>query len=417
VYVILTQSLAVQILTSAVFVIYKLLFLYLVLVPWLERVDSQFVVIFSVVLLNMIVVPILATLAVDVACFESLFLHARPIVTNYAYSSCVVFTGTNRDDATCLQYADSELEVSIPAPFIYSDMCFTAVLTNYIPIYVLTYGVIGLLIPIIQIVTTIHFANAAVTQNSEMLAWIHRMKRIEWFPIFYMFPLESVGDMVTPDGKARQHFYLGRFNSLNCVLLLTLLVTFGVTYAPLALMLLLNIVLTTIAFQMSIYYHAEQVKFLPPECMEPWVVVLKAEIRDMHKVVFGSRTAIYVFSSVFIAAGLYEMAEVENFALAISLMVVIFAITVAGTRLLKYRRDAWSKRAKLAESALDAWGSAPGGDISKGGTGRVGGEEDIELSSVLEANALSKWDAAVANVDDGSAGSSTDVHNPMTVEK
>ena len=340
VWIVLTQSLAVQVVVAVVFVVYKLVFMYLVLVPWMERVESKYIVTLTVILLNVVIIPMLATLAVDVSCFESLFTQTKFIVTDTTYSSCAIFVGTNRDDATCAQYLPSQVEVIIPAPFIYSDQCFTAVLTNYIPVYVLTYGVIGLLVPIIQIVTTIYFANAANSNSKEVVGWMHSMKHIEWFPIFYLFPLESVDDLIGPEKVIRKHFYLSRYNSLNCVLLLTILLSFGVTYAPLAIMLLLNITLTTLAFQLSIYYHSEQIKSLPPECLSPWCAILTAEVCDMHKIIFGSRTAIYIFSSMFVTFGLYDMAEILNFPLTISLMCMVFLVTVIGTRLLKYRREA-----------------------------------------------------------------------------
>lgn len=129
VYVMLTQSFTMQLMASLLLVLYKLCLVYLVLVPWLESVDSKYVVILSVMICNVIIVPMLATLAADVSCYQSLFIHAPPVSTEYSYPTCDAFG--YQGAVTCLSYVWNVLTVAIPVPFVYSDLCYTAVITNY----------------------------------------------------------------------------------------------------------------------------------------------------------------------------------------------------------------------------------------------------------------------------------------------
>jgi len=339
----LTQSLPMQVVAAGLYAIYKTVIVYMALVPWMERMHFNFLGILSFIMMNVVVIPVLATLTVDSACFESLIVPEDDIVTHFAYDSCAHFTGTDRDHVSCVQYATTVLEVSTPAPFIYSHMCFTAVLTNYIPIYVLTYGVIGLLVPVAQIIATTYFANAAATENEQVIAWIHQVKALIWLPpVRHVLPLESITDMQTPDKTTRRHFYLSRNNSRNCVLLLTLLLSVGVTYSPLAMMLMLNIAVSTLAFQLSMYYHSKQIVGLPENCASLWCEVLRSEICDMQKVVFGSRFAIYCFSCCFVAFALYEMVENIN-AVSVVLIVLVVLLPTVGARALAHRRAAAMK--------------------------------------------------------------------------
>jgi hypothetical protein len=379
VWIVLTQSLAVQATAAGIFVLYKVSYMYLVVVPWLERMSSKFVVILTILLLNVIVIPVVTTLSLDSACFQNIVVATEPIEQVVSYRICRLF-GQSASGEFCTQYDSVDFTLTVAAPFIYSDRCWTAVLTNYIPIYVLTYGIVGVVIPVIQIVTTIYCANAAITGDKVLLRWIRKIKTVEWFPIYYMFPLESVDDLVSSDKSIKKHFYLSRFNSINCVLLLTLLFSVGVAYSPLAIMLLLNITCTTLAFQLSIYYHSQQIKLLPAECMAPWCEVLTSEIGDMHKIVFGSRTTIYLFSSVFVALGIYDMIESTNFPLTMSLAAVVVGATAVGNRLLKHRRAVNDLQLRLmAEVSVSKYDSVIAGSSQQLSSGM------IEMSSAAIA--------------------------------
>ena len=397
VYVRLTQSFTWQLIASLLLVLYKLCMIYFVLVPWLESVNSKYVVILSVMIVNVIIVPMLATLAADVSCYESLFIHADPITTEYAYPTC-----DNFGYATfCVSFMWNIVTVSFPEPFVYSDQCYTAVLTNYVPIYVMTYGIIGMLIPIAQILMTICFANATEAEKPWLIRCIKYMKTIEWFPLYYMLPLESVDDMVSSlDKLHRKHFYLSRFNSFNCVLLLTLLVTFGVAYSPLAVMLMVNITFTTLAFQLSIYYHSEQIQALSSECTDAWYKVLVDEIKDMHKIIFGSRTAIYIFSSMFVSFGIFEMVATRDFGLSLTLMILMVVLTAVGANSLKYYRRVNFNRAreiaKMEQLLVEKQQSI----------------ESLELTKAIELQEISANSTDTIN-SKGEAETSADVVNPM----
>lgn len=381
VYVVLTASLTWQLFASCGLVAFELAWLYLVAVPWLEREapNGRFILILISCMFNIILIPALATMVVDVQCFERVFVDSPAIVTGYSYSLCGSFDQSHHS-FECLRLFQHSETVEFTAPFIYSELCFTSLLTNYVPIYVLTYGVVGILNPVLQVVLTVFLANAVTTRNEVVLRWMHWVKSIDWFPIFYLFPVEGIDDLqvATPvmatstiedeagaggdagDGGAhslrnsgvsissdnssnfgvrapsvapvvkpthRRHMYLSRFCAMSCVLLLTLLLTFGVTYPPLAVLLLACICLVTLAFQLSIYFHYRELEALDAACYPIWEKILADELRDLHRIIHGSRTAVYVFASVYAAFAVFELTS-RGHVLMIVLLVVLLAVTI-----------------------------------------------------------------------------------------
>ena len=114
--------------------------------------------------------------------------------------------------------------------------------------------------------------------------------------MFYLFPLESIADLVNDANicsnesifiyTTRKNLYLARFVSMCCLLLLTLLLTFGIAYPLLGILFLISVLCMTIAFQLSIHFHSIQISLLPVGCRGLWQAILLDELRDFHKILY-----------------------------------------------------------------------------------------------------------------------------------
>jgi hypothetical protein len=90
VYVIITQSFNIQIVAVVTMALFKLLWPPMVVIPWLNRVKSRFVLVVIANISNVIIVPMLAAMAVDLSCFQSSFVTQPPIVTRFTYFVCTI---------------------------------------------------------------------------------------------------------------------------------------------------------------------------------------------------------------------------------------------------------------------------------------------------------------------------------------
>ena len=336
VYIVIAQTVAVQTVAVMLLVMYKLGWLYLVVVPWFERIQSHFVIVMSVMIANVVLLPMVATMMVDVSCFQYMFILQDPIESHFSFPLCLLFW----EERSCLVMGDFDVLVSFAAPNIYNNNCFSALLYNYVPIYVVTYGVIGILVPVLQMMANVYYH----AYRNEYKDFIHRSKQVEWFPMFFMLPITGIEDLVSSGDLAagmnrhRPNFYLARYNSLSICIVLVLLLTFGLAYPPLAVILLANLALTTLAFQLSLYVHSKQVVDLSEECFEIWLRICEDEICDMHKIIYGSRAVIYVFSAFFACFAIYDITALYDYDLSLVLASLLVVLTIGSVELSGYLR-------------------------------------------------------------------------------
>jgi hypothetical protein len=95
--------------------------------------------------------------------------------------------------------------------------------------------------------------------------------------------------------------------AIDNLILLFLLLSYGIAYPPLGILLLLNICMSTVSLQMIIYYHFQQIALLSEECQQLWYIILNKEIKDFVNILFGSRTLLFVYSGCFGSMILYDM--------------------------------------------------------------------------------------------------------------
>lgn len=407
VYSVLTSSPVVRFFVSVMTVVFKLIWNNAFVIPRLDRLQCHFYTILCTMVFNNIFAPILASMAVDISCFQSLFVAEPPVESTYAVQQCTLYTGTH-----CDVYRPQTYDISFSPPFIYSNQCSSALLTTYVPIYLAIYGIVGLMVTIVQTVVLVYFLGPLDGQRRQMLDWLRSKISILSFLsngiiCNMVLPIRSLDDLLmsgVSEADARlshtnrhamfiprnyvKTFYKGRTLALNSAVIYALLLTFGVAYPPLAVILVINIVSNTLLLQLCIHYHYGQIQALvgaaaaavPPPVEEvrsstfepvaiseidnstdittledPWVqsqalpardkklldvwsLILLYELKDTHKILFGSRTFIYGCSIAFASLFVLDWTLQTRTVVGVVIIVVSLALTLALLMAIKHAR-------------------------------------------------------------------------------
>lgn len=322
VYITLSQPLIIIRWFTLVLVMFKLTWNFAVIIPRLDALDCKFVVLLSVMIFNNILAPVLATMAVDVSCFQELFSPPEPLTNPYSYQSCTARQAVLMDvTETCFAFSTQYNSVSFIPPFIYGGQCSSSIVQVYVPVFVVSYGLVGILVPLIQFGVMRYFAGFVsippgadtvaieskcmlggvgstllwkIKQNLSLLSKISNniltgmvlpvesledLRGCRHFDEIYAKTVASdtaaadshhhesidscsdrknYNDIWSNGNQTRFAFYRSRNFALNNLLIFVLLVTFGLAYPPLAVMLIINVTVTSLVLQLCMHTHFTQ---------------------------------------------------------------------------------------------------------------------------------------------------------------
>ena len=362
VYVVLSQSTTIQAVVSFLMICFKLTYNIVVVVPLLDLLGVKFITIMGFMVFNNNVAPILATMAVDLSCFESLFVPVRQLSATYTVSHCsLLFTGTTTttgsgtDNVVCDLFDTVENTLLFDSPFVYSNQCSSALLSAYVPLYLVTYGIIGISVAASQFIIMLYFTDLGGPQpdvpavesdgngGRSWSAWRVQMLRFLKLHIHdcsrftnkalcaMVLPLNTVEDL---RAVGRQRIYHSRQLALNYSVVFTILVTFGFACPVLAVVLVVNIVASTLVLQVCMYQHYRQAQALG--FVKVWTDVLVKETRDVHKIIYSSRAVIVLFSALFATLFIFDMTFYHDTSLLIYLVVLLLGGVFGLVRLARY---------------------------------------------------------------------------------
>jgi len=111
--------------------------------------------------------------------------------------------------------------------------------------------------------------------------------------------------------------YLVKEKCHNSVVILTVLLTYGVAFPPLACICALNIIVTTLSTQLFILHHYQQFRLRMEspnrrlvhsarECYTVWSDIVANEIKDSHSILFENRTFLYLISVLTMLLFIYD---------------------------------------------------------------------------------------------------------------
>lgn len=98
---------------------------------------------------NNVLAPAIAVFFSDSSCISQVFRPPAAIESSFTYPKCLEFENSDQG-VICTEYMGATMETTFNPPFVYSYQCGSALLTNYVPVFLLMYGVGGILVPCVQ---------------------------------------------------------------------------------------------------------------------------------------------------------------------------------------------------------------------------------------------------------------------------
>lgn len=362
--------------------------------PLLRMLKSRKGVLLAVTILNSIIIPILVTSAIDINCYQKVFVPGEPVTEEFVVNrySCAVNVDLQFMDqnTTCVDTA-KVLIPSFTPPYVYSGQCSNSLLSNYIPVYLLTYGVLNMTLLVLQFVVLACFTDVVADPNGNLAErWLYEFKvtnqeRKRWcctwwshcpwpscfcmtnlsfyqylsFGVinFRVLPIsvsagESLEVFNSPGGVS---MYKLREMSISMIVAMLLLVSYGVAYPLLAIVLVANCVLLSLVREVCIYRHYDQVKSCDA-IRRQWYEALILEMDQVKTILFSQKSGLVLLVPIFIAIFLYDMTSYQGSGPAI----VFGAILCAWGAILallhrfyrKHERDRAMKRSVTRTSSM-----------------------------------------------------------------
>jgi hypothetical protein len=336
VFVLLNYPLDIQNLVYVILVLFKLIWNHITLM-------SKYSAIWKLVIIicNNMVIPILATMAVDSSCFYHLFQSPESVTSVYIVKNCYLIRFSNiTENISCKEPIPQESSY-IPS-FTYSYQCGSAILTNYIPVYVGMYSISGILIPMIQYLIMLYYENSD-SKELDKNKWIPYFLSKLFVPLDVILPLDTQNDIPKILYDFENCF-------LNLSLSLLVLVIFGFGYPLLSIVVLLSIIMTSIQTQIFIERHWEVIQNSSEEKKTKWESNLMNECTNMHAI-------LYAYPSIFMLLGglllFILLIDEENGIISglvmLSLLIVVQIILIK----LLIRRNALDRNKKFSKDETE----------------------------------------------------------------
>lgn len=195
-------------------------------------------------LTNTVLAPCLAVALTDSSCFKDFFFGASSVCTAYELALCLetsqmYCTDSDSFYTACVRYQQTEFVTEFSPSFIYYYGCSARLLTSYIPVYLYSYTLLLLAVPL-------GYTLLATLQRRSLPNWVLRL-------------LDGV---LRPQDRGQLTFrFLMRPTATQAMLTqhLIVLVTFGVNAPLLAVVMALAIAADTFAWQLLLarYLHFE----------------------------------------------------------------------------------------------------------------------------------------------------------------
>lgn len=322
VYVVLTQAVAIQTFTLVMTSLFKTVWTLGVMNPVLRILNSSSFLLVTMTILNNIVIPVIGTILVDIDCYQKLFVPPQPIendmvVQDYLCSIGTLVNGT----AHCIN-TPLLVPTSFIPPFIYSGQCSNSLLTNYVPVYVTMFGMVNVMQLLCQVVVLGYFAGVGGTlggrRNKRLELLHHCKKHLGWLRIasfgilsFRVLPIEVGDDLTVFHEYNCIPMYNLRQLGVNWVFGMLLILTFGVAYPPLSIVIFADLVLLSVLRQVCINQHLEQLKD-HPDVLKQWEIGFKMEMGHLMTVLFNPKPVTTSLAAIFISLFLYDMMTGSN---------------------------------------------------------------------------------------------------------
>lgn len=334
VYTVLYSSAALQsavlVLTSA----FKAFWSLGILNPVLRMLNSKKGVLLTLTIVNNIVIPIISTVVVDFDCLQQLFVRALPVtnvleINDYLCVYAIPPLVNSTFNGTCAE-SPLILRNSFEPPFVYSGQCANSVLTNYVPVYILTYGVLNASLLLLQLFIVCAFSGVSPDRDGNFWSkWLYEFKRksvtkddpdanlnfyrilsfgVINFRVLPICPDDDLTIFTSPNGTS---MYNLREMCVSMSVGLLLLITYGSAYPLLALVLVVDTCLLSVQRQLCIHKHFVQLQD-HPRMLEKWHVGLLHELDHVKTLLFNPKAGLVVLVPFFMMLFLLDMSTADE---------------------------------------------------------------------------------------------------------
>jgi hypothetical protein len=164
----------------------------LMIFPSLMRSKVRVKLHLTLLIFNSIVAPIIATVLTDRSCLADMFQYGDEITSSGSYTLC---DQIDIDTKLCVSTSDVALSTSFQPPYNYSYQCSSAVLVNFIPVFILTYSMLSFIQPIL-LFCLVYFITRSKPLKSMLVVlpsilWPNRAHKYEFRKVILANPIVS----------------------------------------------------------------------------------------------------------------------------------------------------------------------------------------------------------------------------------
>jgi hypothetical protein len=200
----------------------------LMIFPSLMRSKVRVKLHLTLLIFNSIIAPIIATVLTDRNCLADIFQYGDEITSSEVYTIC---DAINTETKSCSSTSNVILSTSFRPPYTYSFQCSSAVLVNFVPVFIFTYSLLSFFQPIL------FFGCISFFRKSKILSFM-----------LMMFP-----SILWSDAAPKDEFRKVILSIVSGLLHhIVVLMTFGIACPPLGVVIAISIFVSTSQWELLI---------------------------------------------------------------------------------------------------------------------------------------------------------------------
>jgi Leucine-rich repeat (LRR) protein len=290
---------------------------------WSSRGVGFFGIQLFVQLFNYVVVPCLVVAAISPDCFINAVVASPTVTSTFYFQQCYAYSAY----LGCLLPVVRTATTSYSPPFTYSYQCSSSFITNYAPAFVVMCILSGIVLPLAQVV--LQRLHNRATKGTRWFALLDSVLPQILKPLPSTAPEQSVG-------TSRGLYFDANRHLITLLIYLTLLLTFGAVFPPLAACFLMKILSMTGFARLSIgrfLYNARE------EGLSWCAVALEEDCSRVGGIILLRRAACLViaFSGLFYMLFLFDtLGDAEGLGGAYWVLIVMPLLVLCGAALALY---------------------------------------------------------------------------------
>lgn len=260
----------------------------------------------NLILFNNIIIPVLAVFVILPDCFYNALFAASNVTSSYNYKTCFQFFVVESVGHSCTIQTQ---EISYSPPYLYSYQCSSKIVINYVAVYVIMFLLVGIVIPVGQILTKLYYDRYFDQSTSHFLKTLQSLILPEYLLHYHFFEENVVESEIlarsTIFTKKRKRLLptIVVFNKIQFVVhinsYITIIITFGTLFPPLALIGCFTIYTKTLFEEICLGRLLYETRQLGKE-FQWYEEQIEKECEDVEK-----SSNFTLWSTLFVSSGLY----------------------------------------------------------------------------------------------------------------